>query len=640
MCGIVGIIDLKRESGPDKLQRDVCRMADSLNHRGPDDSDQWIDPEIGVALGFRRLSIIDLTPTGHQPMSSADGRYVIVYNGEAYNFKDLRLELEAAGHIFRGLSDTEVFLEGCGIWGIKATVQRLIGMFAFAIWDRRERKLWLGRDRLGIKPLYYTHQGNLFLFGSELKSLRAKEGWQAELDRDVLTAYLRYNYVPTPHSIYRQVYKLEAGTLMSICPGENPRSERYWNLADSAMGVRSVHNEHEALEEGEALLRDAVKLRLVSDVPLGSLLSGGVDSSTIMALMQAESGQPVKSFTVGFEDADFDEARQARAIAKHIGAEHHEIYLSEKHALELVPQLPELYDEPFADSSAIPTYLLAQMARKHVTVALSGDGGDEVFLGYNRYHAATAAWRGMRHIPESMRQAISSTFSAIPTTRWESVAQLLPPSIRPRQLGNKVHKLSCILGAKNADDIYKRLISHWDNPTQLVANASEPESMVWNEARTINDFGERMAFLDTKTYLPDDILTKVDRASMAVGLEVRVPLLDHRVVEFAWRLPKWMKLQRMTTKRLLRQILYRHVPKELIERPKSGFAVPLDHWLRGPLREWAESLIDENRLKREGLFNPIPVRQTWRNHLAGKGNSGQAIWGILMFQCWRDRWNV
>ncbi len=638
MCGITGFIDLKRETSPDRLREDVRRMADALVHRGPDMGDQWVDAEVGIALGFRRLAIIDLTPTGHQPMISADGRFVVTYNGEAYNFVDLRIELEAAGHVFRGSSDTEVFLEGCVAWGVEATVDRLIGMFAFALWDRREQRLWLGRDRLGIKPLYYSQQGDLFLFGSELKALRAKDGWQAAIDRDALTAFFRFNYVPTPHSIYQNVYKLEPGTLLSMRPGEEPKSRRYWDLANVAAQARDIVDEDEALSEGEALLRDAVKRRLVSDVPLGALLSGGVDSSTVAALMQAEGGEPVKSFTVGFEQAEFDEARQAKAVARHIGAEHHELYLSEARALELVSELPNWYDEPFGDSSALPTWLVAQMAREHVTVALSGDGGDEVFLGYNRYHAAAATWQGMQRTPDPLKRLAANAISAVPTAAWDTAASMLPKSLRPRMAGDKAHKLGSILVADNADGMYRRLVSHWHDPTALVANGAEPANAAWEEARRIGDFSERMAFLDTKTYLPDDILTKVDRASMAVSLEVRVPLLDHRIVEFAWRLPKRMKLRGASTKQLLRRILYRHVPRELVERPKSGFAVPLDQWLRDPLRDWAEALIDETRLKREGWLNPLLVRQAWSDHLAGRGNAGQAIWGVLMFQSWRERW--
>jgi asparagine synthase (glutamine-hydrolysing) len=640
MCGITGFIDLKRAAAQEKLMGEVGSMTDALTHRGPDMGDQWVDPEAGVALGFRRLAIIDLTPTGHQPMTSADGRFVVVYNGEAYNFADLRVELEAAGRKFRGTSDTEVFLEGCVAWGVEATVGRLLGMFAFALWDRREKRLWLGRDRIGIKPLYYGQFDNLFLFGSELKALRAKDGWQPEIDRDSLAAYFRFNYVPAPNTIYRNIYKLEPGTLLSLRLGEKPKLKQYWNLANVASQGRLVIDEEEAYIECETLLRDAVKRRLVADVPLGVLLSGGVDSSAVTALMQSESGHPVKSFTVGFENAGFNEAGHAKAIAQHIGTEHHEVYLSDARALELVPNLPDWYDEPFGDSSALPTWLVAQMAREHVTVALSGDGGDEVFFGYNRYHAAAATWSNVKHFPKPMRTMAAAAISSIPTAGWDAAVQILPQSIRPSLAGDKAHKLSSILSESDADGMYRRLVSHWSAPEQLVANGREPINADWNDARSISDFSERMAFLDTKTYLPDDILTKVDRASMAVSLEVRVPLLDHRVVEFAWRLPKEMKLKGASTKRLLRRILYRHVPRELVDRPKAGFAVPLDQWLRGPLRNWAEALLDEKRLTREGVLNPSPIRHAWTNHLAGRGNEGQAIWGVLMFQSWRERWNV
>lgn len=637
MCGITGFIDLKRRSEAAVLRAAALGMADTLRHRGPDMGGAWVDEAAGIALGFRRLAILDLSPAGHQPMTSADGRFVIVYNGECYNFAELRAELGAAGHSFRGRSDTEVVLEGCAKWGVEPTVRRMVGMFAFALWDRMERRLWLVRDRLGIKPLYYGIVGDLFLFGSELKALRAKEGWTPEVDRDALTAFLRFNYVPAPQSIYRGIGKLEPGCFVEYAPGAAPQVTRYWDMAEVASQAQRGIGETEALREGEALLADAVRRRMVADVPLGALLSGGVDSTAVVALMQAASDRPVRSFTIGFEEAAYDEAEDARAVARHLGTEHTELYLSPQHALDLIPKLPDWYDEPFADSSALPTFLVSQLARRDVTVALSGDGGDEVFLGYNRYRAADTAWRRVAGTPRALRQLAARGIAALPAERWDRLAGVLPAARRPRNPGDKLHKLARLLTQDNVDAVYASLVSHWEDPAALVPGGRERRSRAWDKAIVIADFAERMAFLDTATYLPDDILAKVDRASMAVSLEVRVPFLDHRVVEFAWRLPKTMRLRGGTTKWLLRRILDKHVPRELVERPKMGFAVPLDSWLRGPLRDWAETLLDEKRLAAEGWFEPAPIRRAWAKHLAGRGNAQQALWGVLMAQAWLER---
>lgn len=640
MCGITGFIDLRRQTTSEQLKSNIGKMVNALVHRGPDMGDQWIDPEVGMALGFRRLAVIDLTPTGHQPMTSNDGRFIILFNGEAYNFLKLRKELEVLGHKFKGQSDTEVILEGCVAWGVENTIARIVGMFAFALWDRKERRLWLGRDRLGIKPLYYGKHDNLFLFGSELKALRANSGWKPEIDLNALTSYFRFNYVPTPQSIYKKIHKLEAGTLLSMGVNEEPTLKRYWDLSSLTTQDRSITSEEEALEECERLVSNSVKSCLVADVPLGVLLSGGIDSSTVAAFSQVAGGSPVKSFTIGFEQTGFDEAQHAKAVAKHIGTEHRELYVTDSNVLELVPNLVDWYDEPFADASALPTWLVAHMARQEVTVALSGDGGDEVFLGYNRYNMADIAWRTASYTPNTLRQFAAKFATAIPTASWDSAARIIPQTMRPTLFGDKVYKLASILEETEADGIYRRLVSHWHEPEQLVRNGIEINSREWEDAKRIKDFTERMAFIDTKTYLPDDVLTKVDRASMSVSLEVRVPLLDHRLVEFAWRLPKKFKISGLSSKRLLRSVLHRHVPRNLVDRPKAGFAVPLDQWLRGPLKDWAESLIDEVRLKREGLLDPIPVRNAWADHLAGRGNAGQALWGVLLFQCWREHWKV
>jgi len=633
MCGIAGFLDLKRQTGAEMLASEAQAMGKALIHRGPDSGGIWTDEATGAALAFRRLAIIDLSPAGDQPMTSANGRYILVFNGEIYNFKELRSELEAAGTSLRGDSDTEVMLEGFVVWGIEETVKRLIGMFAFALWDREERRLWLCRDRLGIKPLYFGEVDGMFLFGSELKALRAKQGWTPRIDRDALAAYTRFNYVPTPHSIYAGIRKLEPATLLSYAPGSDPTQSRYWDMSAIATQERRDISDAAAVDEAEALLTNAVSRRMVSDVPLGALLSGGIDSATVVALMQKSSTQPVRTFTIGFKEGGFDEATHARAVAEHLGTEHTEIAMSPEHALNVIPRLADWYDEPFADSSALPTRLVCELAQRDVTVALSGDGGDETFLGYNRYQAADALWQRMQGTPAPLRKLAALFLGGVPTGVWDTAAKFLPPSRRISLAGDKAHKLAAALSETNADEIYWNLVGHWKEP--LVPGANLAGNITMNQ---VPDFGERMAYFDTVSYLPDDILAKVDRASMSVGLEARVPLLDHRLLEFAWSLPKRMRLRNGTSKWLLRQVLYRHVPATIVDRPKSGFAVPIAAWLRGPLREWAESLIDEQRLAEEGWFDPAPIRHAWTEHLAGRGNHWEALWGVCVAQAWRERW--
>ena len=506
-------------------------------------------------------------------------------------------------------------------------------MFAFALWDREERRLWLCRDRLGIKPLYYGTADGLFLFGSELKALRAKQGWTPRIDRDALAAYARFNYIPTPHSIYAGIQKLEPATLLSYAAGAPPTLARYWDMSAVATQNRRDISDAEAIEEAESLLSDAVSRRMVSDVPLGALLSGGIDSATVVALMQKSSAQPVRTFTIGFKEGGFDEATHARAIAEHLGTDHTEIAMSPEHALNIVPRLADWYDEPFADSSALPTRLVCELAQRDVTVALSGDGGDETFLGYNRYQAADALWQRMQRTPAPLRRLAALFLGGVPTGIWDMVAKVAPSSRRPNLAGDKAHKIAAALSEYNADEIYWNLVSHWKE--LLVPGASLAGNITMDQ---VPDFGERMAYFDTVSYLPDDILAKVDRASMSVSLEARVPLIDHRLLEFAWSLPKHMRLRDGTSKWLLRQVLYRHVPAAIVDRPKSGFAVPIAAWLRGPLREWAESLLDEQRLAEEGWFDPAPVRRAWSEHLAGRGNHWEALWGICVAQAWRERW--
>ncbi|MGB7280601.1 MAG: asparagine synthase (glutamine-hydrolyzing) [Pseudolabrys sp.] len=640
MCGIAGVLNLT--GSRDQLERNAMAMADSLAHRGPDDQGIWSDIGAGIALVHRRLSIVDLSSAGHQPMISADGRFIITYNGEIYNFQELRPELEARGVKFRGHSDTEVMLEAFAAYGIEATVKRLIGMFTSGVWDRRSRTLTLVRDRLGINPLYWAKFGKLFLFGSELKALRAYPGWTPSIDGSAVAAFMRHNCVPAPHSIYKGVRKLEPGTILTLPPDGEPRLERFWDaraVAQAGLADPLQVDDTELTDRLEALLRDAVRRRMVADVPVGAFLSGGIDSSTVTALMKAANCGPVRTYTIGFDLPGFDEAPHSAAVARHLGTDHTELTVTAKQALDVIPQLPDMYDEPFADSSQIPTHLVSAMTRRHVTVALSGDGGDELFGGYYRYQLSTGFWRSLSLLPRPLRRAIAATLTAVPADRWSQVLSALPAGMQPRQVGDKLHKLATVLCADDDSALYRRLVTHWE-PAQIVPGAAEPKGLLW-DAQLEREFPgllERMQFLDLVTYLPDDILTKVDRASMAVALEARVPLLDHRVVEFAWRIPRQTLMRNGVSKWPLRQVLYRHVPHELIERPKTGFSIPLGEWLRGPLREWAETLLSEKRLRDGGLLSLQDVRRTWAEHLSGKHNWQYLLWDALMLEAWRERW--
>jgi asparagine synthase (glutamine-hydrolysing) len=642
MCGISGLLAFDGGIPRDQLHDIAQSMQMSLRHRGPDDEGIWLDPDVAVALSHRRLSIIDLSPAGHQPMVSSDGRFVITYNGEVYNYEEIRPELVARGIRFRGHSDTEVMLEAFSAYGVAATIRRLVGMFAIGVWDRRERTLTLVRDRLGIKPLYWAKFGNLFVFGSELKALRACPGWVQRVDRDAVASFTRLNYVPAPHTIYQGVQKLEPGSFLTLPWGGEPCIERFWDaraVAREGLANPLRTDERELIDQLEALLRDAVRRRMIADVPLGAFLSGGIDSSTVAALMQAADCGPVKTYTIGFDNQGYDEARHAAAVARHLGTEHTEMTVTAKDALAVIPRLPDMYDEPFADSSQIPTHLVSVMTRRHVTVALSGDGGDEVFAGYNRYRLAAPSWRTLHLLPAPMRRMLANSITAISSDRWSRLLSFVPEKLRPRQIGDKLHKLAAILDAPDERAAYHRLVSHW-NPADLVVGAAEHRGVLWDPSITdqIPDFLRAMQLLDLVTYLPDDILTKVDRASMAVALEVRVPLLDHRVVEASWRLPRGLMMRNGSTKWILRQILDRYVPRELIERPKSGFAIPLGEWLRGPLRDWAETLLSERRLSESGLLEPAIVRQHWQEHVAGQHNWQYLLWNVLMFEAWRARW--
>lgn len=614
----------------------------SLEHRGPDGHDVWIDADAGAVLVHRRLAIVDLSPAGHQPMHSADGRYVISYNGEVYSHLAIRADIEATGHTFRGHSDTEVILEAVARYGVAATAARLIGMFAFAIWDKKDRTLTLVRDRLGIKPVYWTKIDGLFAFASELKALRQHPGWTPRIRPEAVASFMRHNYIPAPHTIYQGVFKLEPGTILTLPWGGEPRQEKFWDARKIAIdGIRNPLKESDGAltDRLEALLIDAVGKRMMADVPLGAFLSGGIDSSTVVALMKAANSGPVKTFSIGFEQATFNEAHHAAAIARHLGTDHTELTVTSREALDVVPRLADMFDEPFADSSQIPTYLVSAMTRKHVTVALSGDGGDELFAGYNRYQLTSRSWRLLSLMPGFARNAVASALTSQATERWDKLATRLPRNLAPPQFGDKVHKAASVLTLNDADALYRRLVSHWE-PGELMPGVAEVDGALQDPSirKDFPDLLDRMQFLDLVTYLPDDILTKVDRCSMAIALEARVPLLDHRVVELAWRLPHSAKIRGGVTKWLLRQVLYRHVPRELIERPKMGFGVPLAEWLRGPLRDWAENLLSEKRLAETGLFDVALIRRYWSEHLSGARNWQYLLWDLLMFENWRERW--
>ncbi len=643
MCGIAGFVTGASFDGLARELAEVSSAMDAcLQHRGPDDHGVWVDQDSGVALVHRRLSILDLSPAGHQPMLSADGRFVIIYNGEVYSHQPIAAELAGRGCHFRGHSDTEVIVNSFAENGIEPTLNRMIGMFAIALWDRRERSLILIRDRLGIKPLYWAKFGKLFLFGSELKALRAHPGWIPEIDRNAVAAFMRHNYIPAPHTIYRGVHKLEPGSILTLPWQGEPQISRFWNahvIARNGILNPLDGNDAELTEQLETLLQDAVARRMIADVPLGAFLSGGVDSSTVVALMQQAHLGRVRTFSIGFDIAGYNEAPHAAAVAGHLGTDHSELTVTSGQALDLIPRLPDIYDEPFADSSQIPTYFVSAMTRRHVTVALSGDGGDELFAGYNRYQLTQRFWQALAILPRPMRTAAAAALTMVTPDRWTALASVLPARLRPPQTGDKLHKVATVLKLDSADAIYRRLVSHWD-PAAIMPDVPEPPSIIRDQRlpQEFPDLLARMQFLDLVTYLPDDILTKLDRASMAVALEARVPLLDHRVVEFSWRLPRKAKVRNRTSKWILRQVLYRHVPPALVERPKMGFGIPLGEWLRGPLRDWAEALLSETRLREAALLDAEVVRRFWQEHLDGSRNWQYLLWDVLMLEAWRERW--
>ncbi|MBI9044368.1 MAG: asparagine synthase (glutamine-hydrolyzing) [Anaerolineaceae bacterium] len=643
MCGFTGFLDPSGQITTEAMQALVVSMSDQIRHRGPDDEGSWVDPEAGLALGFRRLAILDLSESGNQPMFSANGRYVIVFNGENYNFQNLKRELDITGYPFKGTSDTEVILAAVQSWGLKKTLTKLNGMYAFALWDRAEKHLHLVRDHFGIKPLYYGWAGKTLLFGSELKPFLRHPKFEGRINQNALTLYLRDNCIPYPYTIYEGIKKLPPGSLISFGLNElvkEPDVQTYWSLKQVAQeGIRNsfTGSDEAAVAELDSILRDSLKDRMIADVPLGAFLSGGVDSSTVTAIMQQLSARPIKTFSIGFSEENYNEARYAKSVAAHLGTDHTELIVSAKEAQSVIPVLPQMYDEPFSDSSAIPTYLVSRLARQDVTVSLSGDGGDELFGGYNRYLWVPKIWKNLKWIPEILRRMMSGSMGLLSPGFWSSLQQPMGLSNIP-QFPDKIQKIQRALLMKSPEDIYYDLSSHrWDYES-VVLNGTIPLTFAMDEHQwpEFSDSVNWMMYIDQMTYMINDILTKMDRASMAVSLEARVPLLDdRRVVELAWRLPKHMKIRDGVGKWILRQVLYQYVPRELIERPKMGFGIPLDTWLRGPLREWGQELLSERRLREEGFFDPKAVLKKWNEHQNGSYNWQHELWDVLMFQAWK-----
>jgi asparagine synthase (glutamine-hydrolysing) len=650
VCGIAG---LWLPSGNGKtLENRVLSMTRALAHRGPDGERIWVDEGSGLGLGHRRLAILDLTETGTQPMRSVSGRYVIVFNGEIYNFRALRAELELSGHGFRGHSDTETILAAVESWGVETALRRFVGMFAFALWDTQGRELTLARDRAGKKPLYFWLDHDRLYFGSELVSLQALEGLELEIDRQAVGQFLRYGYVPGPRSIYRNVSKLPAGTTARVRLDSSGRlaceAAVYWSVSETFREARASRRSvsfADASHELESLLEDAVRLRLESDVPLGAFLSGGIDSSVVVALMQRLGSQPVRTFTIGFHEGGYDEAKHAAEVSRYLGTDHTELYVEPREVLDLVPRMAQVFDEPFADSSQMPTLLVAQLARRHVTVALSGDGGDEVFGGYRRYQRFVRWWQIASRIPPAARPTIAAALDAASRLPlgplWAAVGRLIPADLGSVTPAQQVAKIAGLLRQSGMDNAYERQLAHWDDPAALAFGSHapwwSPPGQDPGDGASIERCFERMMELDFGHYLPDDILVKVDRTSMSVGLEARAPLLDHRILEFAAHLPVSHRVQVGEGKLLLKDVAYRLVPRELLERPKQGFGVPLAQWLRGPLRDWAESLLDERALEAAELVAPAPIRRLWQSHLAGHRDWSALLWDVLMLQSWHEQ---
>lgn len=641
MCGIAGFLAPQALSG---TALGVARaMADRMRHRGPDGGDEWVDAQAGIALAHRRLAIVDLSPAGSQPMASADGRWIVAFNGEIYNHPALRRQLEDEGHApaWRGHSDTEVLLAAVVAWGVETAIKRTVGMFAIALWDRQARELVLVRDRMGEKPLYYGVQGGVLLFGSELKALQAHPSYGAGIDRGALAMLLRVGYVPAPWSIHSGIRKLPPGTMVRLSrPGDAGATPiAYWSVCEHALaGQREplALDDDAAVDALDKLLRQSVAGQRMADVPLGAFLSGGIDSSTVVAVMQALSSRPVQTFTIGLPDAALDESAAAREIARHLGTQHTELHITAEEALRVIPRLPQVYCEPFADASQIPTFLVSQLARRQVTVSLSGDAGDELFGGYERYRWA----QRIAGVPLQLRRTGSAVLRSLPARVWSAMlapaTPLLPQELRAGDRADRLRKLAAVLGARSNDEVYRQMVSFWPEAASPAIGGVEPATAFAEPPFGLNDFESRMMLLDMRTYLPDDILVKVDRAAMAASLETRVPLLDHRIVEFALRLPLHQKMRYGQGKWILRRLLDRYVPRTLVDGPKKGFGIPIHAWLRGPLRAWAEDLLSHERLRGAGLIDPGPVRALWQQHLEGRSDWGYRLWPVLMFEAWRD----
>ena len=640
MCGFSGFI--QPEHLTQKARSYIQGMTDAIIHRGPDDAGHWLDAEEGIALGHRRLSILDLSSAGHQPMHSICGRYVLVYNGEIYNHMELRKNLEDdLGTLsWNGSCDTETLLNGISHWGLDTCLEKLNGMYAFALWDKKKRQLILARDRMGEKPLFYGRSGDTFLFGSELKTLAAHPSWRGEVDRNALTLYLRHNYVPAPFSIFKNIFKLPPAHYIVISESGRSISDLhcYWSLGHVANKgtLTNISEPKKLINKLDNLLHDSIHMRMKADVPLGVFLSGGYDSTCITAIMQAQSHHPVKTFSIGFHETNYNEAEYAKAVAKFLGTEHTELYVTPKETINVIPKLPIIYDEPFADPSQIPTYLVSQLARQDVKVSLSGDGGDELFFGYDRYFKARRIWNQLNRFPLTLRKMFVKSMNLIPSRTLQQVMNILPRSFRIKHLADRIPKFSEILSQQDELSFYRELISHYKKPEQVILRGKEPDT-IFNFRESLPDLPglcEKMMYIDMLSYLPDDILVKIDRASMSVGLEARIPMLDHRLVEFAWQVPINFKYRDGQGKWLLRQVLNRYIPNKLTDRPKMGFGMPIEHWLRGPLRPWAESLLDSKRLSDEGFFNPQMIRQIWHEHLTGRRRWHGVLWAVLMFQAW------
>ncbi|OHE76491.1 MAG: asparagine synthase (glutamine-hydrolyzing) [Verrucomicrobia bacterium RIFCSPHIGHO2_12_FULL_41_10] len=638
MCGLAGFLTANHDA--ENRAKIITQMTNRLRQRGPDDAGIWLNQDDGIALGHRRLAIIDLSLAGHQPMQSHDCRYVIVYNGEIYNFLELKKELQSKSHAFSGHSDTEVILTLIIEYGLEAALKRMRGMFAFALWDKKEKTLHLARDRIGEKPLYYGLVNGSFVFASELKAIRAYPDFHNPINRTSLALFLQYGYVPTPHSIFKNIYKLTPGSYLSISSSKAsikalPKPKIYWSASQiAADGIANslCLTDKEAIQQADGLLNSVIKNQMIADVPIGAFLSGGIDSSVVAAIMQANSARPIQTFTIGFNDKNYNEAHYAKAVAQHLKTNHTELYVDAQQAMRIIPQLPMIYDEPFADSSAIPTFLVAQLTKQHVTVSLSGDGGDELFGGYNRYLLGKTLWKKIALLPYPVRLIIRKLLLSISPAHWQQLLKLM----KLPNIGDKLHKFAAVLDAKSPELFYQQLISQWHNSHDIV---NQTVAMIGLSTTLFQqfeamDFIEKMMITDTLSYLPDDIMVKVDRATMAVSLESRAPYLDHQLIEWMWQLPLHMKVRNSTTKWLLRQVLAQYVPIDLFDRPKMGFAVPLDAWLRGPLRDWAENLLNKKHLKQQGFLQAEPILEKWQEHLSGKRNWQHPLWTVIMFQAW------